>query len=66
MVKFKNFLWGTLAMLTALLMVGCDEKDNPVSTSLRMDTSTLVLSVGQSRWAQLADMLLQPFNTLCR
>lgn len=35
-------------MLTALLMVGCDEKDNPVSTSLRMDTSTLVLSVGQS------------------
>lgn len=48
MVKFKNFLWGTLAMLTALLMVGCDEKDNPVSTSLRMDTSTLVLSVGQS------------------
>lgn len=48
MMKFKNFLWGTLAMLTALLMVGCDEKDNPVSTSLRMDTSTLVLSVGQS------------------
>lgn len=49
MVKFKNFLWGTLAMLTALLMVGCSVNENPVRTSLDVDTSTLELTVGESK-----------------
>jgi len=30
MAKFKNLLWGMLAMLTTILMVGCGEKDNPL------------------------------------
>ena len=49
MMKFKNFLWGTLAMLTALLMVGCSVNENPVRTSLDVDTSTLELTVGESK-----------------
>ena len=59
MMKFKNFLLGTLAMLTALLLVGCDEKDNPVNPSpdkismdIKMDTSTLELSIGSSATRQ--------------
>ena len=58
-MKFKNFLLGTLAMLTALLLVGCDEKDNPVNPStdkismdIKMDTSTLELSIGNSATRQ--------------
>ena len=58
-MKFKNFLLGTLAMLTALLLVGCDEKDNPVNPStdkismdIKMDTSTLELSIGSSATRQ--------------
>ena len=49
-MKFKNFLLGTLAMLTALLLVSCDESDNPVrpSMDIEMDTSTLELPIGKS------------------
>lgn len=46
-------------MLTALLLVGCDEKDNPVNPStdkismdIKMDTSTLELSIGSSATRQ--------------
>ena len=35
-------------MLAVLLLTGCGEKDNPVRTSLDVDTSTLTLSVGES------------------
>lgn len=48
MAKFKNLLWGMLAMLTTILMVGCGEKDNPTRTSLEVDTSDLVLLIGES------------------
>ena len=48
MAKFKNLLWGMLAMLTTILMVGCGEKDNPSRTSLEVDTSDLVLLIGES------------------
>ena len=37
-----------LAVLAVLLLTGCGEKDNPVRTSLDVDTSTLTLSVGES------------------
>ena len=48
MTKLRSFLWGTLAMLTALMVVSCWPGDNPVtkSTSLEVDTSDLVLSLG--------------------
>jgi len=54
MMKFKNFLMGTLAMLTALLLVGCDESDNPVrpSMDIDMDTSALELPIGSSATRQ--------------
>lgn len=48
MAKFKNLLWGMLAMLTTFMMVGCGEKDNPTRTSLEVDTSDLVLLIGES------------------
>lgn len=48
MAKFKNLLWGMLAMLTTILMVGCGEKDNPTRTSLEVDASDLVLLIGES------------------
>ena len=35
-------------MLTVLLFIGCDNKDNPVRTSLDVETSTLTLYVGES------------------
>lgn len=37
-----------LAVLAVLLLTGCFEKDNPVRTSLVVDTSTLTLSIGES------------------
>lgn len=35
-------------MLTTFMMVGCGEKDNPTRTSLEVDTSDLVLLIGES------------------
>ena len=35
-------------MLAVLLLAGCSETDNPVRTSLEVNTSTLVLSIGES------------------
>ena len=37
-----------LAMLAVLLLTGCQVNDNPVRTSLEIDTSTLTLAVGES------------------
>ena len=37
-----------LALLAVLLLTGCDNKDNPVRTSLNVDTSTLTLAVGET------------------
>ena len=48
MMKVKHLLSGMLAVLAVLLLTGCWEKDNPVRTSLDVDTSTLTLSVGES------------------
>ena len=48
MMKVKNLFSGMLAVLAVLLLTGCGEKDNPVRTSLDVDTSTLTLSVGES------------------
>ena len=48
MMKVKNLLTGMLAVLAVLLLTGCWEKDNPVRTSLDVDTSTLTLSVGET------------------
>ena len=47
-MKVKNLFSGMLAVLAVLLLTGCWEKDNPVRTSLDVDTSTLTLSVGES------------------
>ena len=44
----KHLFSGMLAVLAVLLLTGCGEKDNPVRTSLDVDTSTLTLSVGES------------------
>ena len=41
-----------LAVLAVLLLTGCFEKDNPVRTSLVVDTSTLTLSIGESATRQ--------------
>ena len=48
MKNFRNLFSGMLAVLAVLLLTGCGEKDNPVRTSLDVDTSTLTLSVGES------------------
>ena len=48
MKNLKQVLFGTLALLAVLLLTGCWEKDNPVRTSLNVDTSTLTLAVGES------------------
>ena len=48
MKKINRFLQGTLAALTALIMVGCHYNENPARTSLNIDTSVLVLDLGQS------------------
>lgn len=48
MKNLKHVLFGTLTVLTVLLLTGCWQKDNPVRTSLNVDTSTLTLYVGES------------------
>ena len=48
MKNLKHVLLGTLAVLAVLFLTGCDNKDNPVRTSLNVDTSTLTLAVGES------------------
>jgi hypothetical protein len=48
MKNLRNLFSGMLAVLAVLLLTGCGEKDNPVRTSLDVDTSTLTLSVGES------------------
>ena len=48
MIKVRLLFSGMLAVLAVLLLTGCGEKDNPVRTSLDVDTSTLTLSVGES------------------
>lgn len=48
MKNLKHVLFGTLTVLTVLLLTGCWQKDNPVRTSLNVDTSTLTLAVGES------------------
>ena len=48
MKNLKHVLFGTLAVLAVLFLTGCDNKDNPVRTSLNVDTSTLTLAVGES------------------
>ena len=48
MKNLKHVLLGTLAVLAVLFLTGCWEKDNPVRTSLNVDTSTLTLAVGES------------------
>lgn len=48
MKNLKHVLFGTLAVLAVLFLTGCWEKDNPVRTSLNVDTSTLTLAVGES------------------
>ena len=47
-MKVRHLFSGVLAALAVLLLTGCGEKDNPVRTSLDVDTSTLTLSVGES------------------
>ena len=48
MKNLRNLFSGILPVLAVLLLTGCGEKDNPVRTSLDVDTSTLTLSVGES------------------
>ena len=44
----KHLLSKTVAVLTVLLLTGCQWNDNPVRTSLIIDTSDMILSVGES------------------
>ena len=44
----NRLLSGTLAMLTALIIVGCHWNEAPVRVSLIVDTSDLVMSIGES------------------
>ena len=46
MNKVRNLFSGMLAVLAVLLLTGCGEKDNPVRTSLDVDTSTLTSRCG--------------------
>ena len=48
MMNVKHLFSGMLAMLAVLLLTGCQVNDNPVRTSLEVDTSTLTLAVGES------------------
>ena len=47
-MNVKHLFSGMLAMLAVLLLTGCQVNDNPVRTSLEVDTSTLTLAVGES------------------
>ena len=44
----NRLLSGTLAMLTVLIIVGCHWNEAPVRVSLIVDTSDLVMSIGES------------------
>ena len=51
MMKVKHLFSGMLAMLAVLLLTGCywnHWNDNPVRTSLEIESTDLVLSVGES------------------
>ncbi len=48
MMKVKHLFSGVLAMLAVLLLTGCYVNENPVRTSLDIDTSTMYLTVGES------------------
>ena len=48
MMKVKHLFSGVLAMLAVLLLTGCYVNENPVCTSLDIDTSTMYLTVGES------------------
>ena len=48
MLKIKHLFSGVLAVLAVLLLTGCYWSDNPVRTSLDIDTSTMTLKVGSS------------------
>ena len=47
-MKVKHLFSGVLAMLAVLLLTGCYVNENPVRTSLDIDTSTMYLTVGES------------------
>ena len=46
MLKMRLLFSVMLALLAVLLLTGCINEDNPVRTSLVVDTSTLTLAVG--------------------
>lgn len=48
MIKLKQLHLGMLAVLTAMMMTGCHWNEDPVRQSLNVETSDLVLTVGQS------------------
>ena len=48
MMKLKHLYHGMLAVLTAMMMTGCHWNEDPVRQSLNVETSDLVLTVGQS------------------
>ena len=53
-MKVKNLFSGMLAVLAVLLLTGCWEKDNPVRTSLDVDTSpTPAANPLWQRWISL-------------
>ena len=47
-LKMRLLFSGMLALLAVLLLTGCINEDNPVRTSLVVDTSTLTLAVGET------------------
>lgn len=47
MERVRHLFYGALAMLSALLIVACSSSENPTRTSLNIDTSVLVLDLGQ-------------------
>ena len=48
MNRTKHLFSEMLAMLAVLLLTGCHVNENPVRTSLEVDTSTMTLTVGES------------------
>ena len=48
MMKMKNFLMLALVTVMGVVLASCEGRDNPVRTSLDVDTSTLNLFVGES------------------
>ena len=47
-MKMKNFLMLALVTVMGVVLASCEGRDNPVRTSLDVDTSTLNLFVGES------------------